>query len=399
MDTLKCGPSQIIQKYKTTERTHIVKKGQQTAGLPATQIPATYAGAGVSYADIDPAKVYAQKLASKTVSGVQWLGLSPQEQFRGESAYVIRLPLERGYIGHVEEGLGTKIIMADTLYELEGDPSGYTVVGQDTVGMIVNDLLTTGLLPVSLQMHLAAGSGDWLKDDVRVAALFEGWLRGTQHSGAVWSGGETPVLPGIVNAETAVIAGSAVGFLPHPHTPIEECISAGDLIVGIPSSGVMSNGISLLRKIADAQPKKERIELLRLALKPTIIYADVIKEFMARKIKPCYVIHVTGHGWRKLMRARNPFTYVVDDVLPVLDVFRKYQIAGKISKKEMWGNYNMGTGFIAIFNPRVASIAVECLNRIGHKAAKIIGRVENGPRSVVIKPMRLKFTEADMKLR
>ena len=123
--------------------------------MPTKEKSMTYAKAGVNYNDIDPAKVRAQQLAPLTITGPKWLGVTALEKFRGESAYVLRVP--GGHIAHVEEGLGTKVCIADLLYKKTGDPIGYNVVGQDTVAMILNDAATLGVPPVSLQMHLAAG--------------------------------------------------------------------------------------------------------------------------------------------------------------------------------------------------------------------------------------------------
>jgi len=358
----------------------------------------TYAGSGVNYGDIDPAKVLAQSFAPKTITGPEWLGVTPLEEFRGESAYVLKLP-DGSHIAHVEEGLGTKVLMADYLYKQTGESNGYNAVGQDTVAMIVNDMATLGVPPVSLQMHLAVGDGDWLKDRIRVQALYEGWLNGASEAGVAWTGGETPVLKDIVAPNTAVIAGSVVGYLPRPHSPIREKITAGDAIIMITASGVHANGITLIRKIAEQQPDGG-LDLCRKTLVPTRVYVKAMNALHIAGIIPHYAIHITGHGWRKIMRARSPFTYVIESIpWPMPDIFTTIQKLGNIEPKEMWGNYNMGAGWALIVARKDVDVALSVLTCHASYTAFVVGHVEDGPRSVEIKPVDLTFYDESMKLR
>src|SRR6185312_10590444 len=125
-----------------------------------------------------------------------------------ESAYLIETPDE--YLAHVEEGLGTKNLIADAMLRLTGN-SFYRNIGIDTVATIVNDLITTGALPISVAMHAAVGDAEWFADPRRAESLATGFAEACRAAGAVWGGGETPTLKGIVNPETIVLAGSAIG--------------------------------------------------------------------------------------------------------------------------------------------------------------------------------------------
>ena len=358
----------------------------------------TYAGSGVNYADIDPAKVLAQQFALNTITGPEWLGVKPLEGFRGESAYVLELPYG-SHIAHVEEGLGTKVLMADFLYEQTRNSKGYAAIGQDTVAMIVNDMATLGVPPVSLQMHLAVGGGEWLKDRARVQALYSGWLNGALEAGVTWTGGETPVLKDIVAPNTAVIAGSVVGYLPRPHSPIREKITAGDAIIAITASGVHANGITLIRKIAEQQPDGG-LDLCRKTLVPTRVYVKAMNALHEAGIIPHYAIHITGHGWRKIMRARSPFTYVIESIpWPVPDIFTTIQKLGNIKLEEMWGNYNMGAGWALIVARKDVDVILSVLTCHAGYTAFVVGHVEDGPKKVVIKPIDLTFEDDSMKLR
>src|SRR5688500_8018138 len=130
------------------------------------------------------------------------------EPIRGESSYLIETPNE--FLAHVEEGLGTKNLIADAMQKLTGRRF-YRNVGIDTVATIVNDLITTGASPISVAMHAAVGDGEWFADANRAGDLAAGFAEACRMSGAVWGGGETPALKGIVNPDAIVLAGSAVG--------------------------------------------------------------------------------------------------------------------------------------------------------------------------------------------
>jgi phosphoribosylformylglycinamidine cyclo-ligase len=169
----------------------------------------TYKDSGVDYDPMDEFKRKAQEEASLTSINSKY-GLRVVEGSRGESAFLMEGP--DFYLGHVEEGLGTKNLVADKMYLLTGK-SYYDQIAQDTVAMIVNDLITLGVMPLSVAMHLAAGSSDWFNDEIRRQDLIFGWSKACWLARCVWGGGETPTLKGIINPETVVLAGSAIGVV------------------------------------------------------------------------------------------------------------------------------------------------------------------------------------------
>lgn len=138
----------------------------------------TYAETGVNYDAMDPFKRLAQLAARETAGNIARLNGGEFQEFepsRGESAYLIETATS--YLAHVEEGLGTKNLVADAMYILTGK-SYYDQVAQCTVAMIVNDLITLGALPLSVAMHLAVGTSDWFNDEKRTGDLIFGWERG-----------------------------------------------------------------------------------------------------------------------------------------------------------------------------------------------------------------------------
>ncbi|MDH7571110.1 MAG: AIR synthase related protein, partial [Armatimonadota bacterium] len=168
----------------------------------------TYAGAGVDYDLMDPFKRMAQEAARATAGHLQRFGFHEVAASRGESAYLLETP--DAYLAHVEEGLGTKCAVADAMYPLTGR-TFYDHIAQDTVAMIVNDLITVGAMPVCVAMHLAVGSSQWFADERRTADLVRGWKHACDLARCAWGGGETPTLKNLVAPDAAVLGGSALG--------------------------------------------------------------------------------------------------------------------------------------------------------------------------------------------
>jgi phosphoribosylformylglycinamidine cyclo-ligase len=151
----------------------------------------TYAGVGVDYDAMDPFKRACQLAGLATAKAMNRFGLEEVGASRGESAYLARGT--HGDLAHVQEGLGTKNLVADAMYELTGD-CYYDSIAQDVVAMIVNDLITVGALPMMVAMHLAVGSSDWFEETQRWRALISGWAKACEMARCTWSCGETPTL-------------------------------------------------------------------------------------------------------------------------------------------------------------------------------------------------------------
>ncbi len=359
----------------------------------------SYEKSGVNYDRLDAFKRACQRSAATTTSMLTPHGMSEPKDIRGESAYLIETP-DR-YLAHVEEGLGTKNLVADAMLKLTGK-SFYRNVGIDTVATIVNDLITTGALPVSVAMHAAVGDAEWFADPRRSEELAEGFAEGCLQSQAVWGGGETPTLRGIVNEETIVLAGSAVGQIAPKSRRLAGDIRDGDAIVMLASSGVHTNGLTLCRQIADRLPRGYLTELEdgrtygESLLDPSVIYVKLISKLQRAGIQPRYAVHVTGHGWRKLMRPPQGFVYRVEklpDRVPA--VFGFLMKAGPVELREAYATFNMGAGFALYVAPGDAERCVELANGAGY-TAWVAGSIrrEGDRKAVEIVPLKITF-EAD----
>lgn len=357
--------------------------------------PMTYASTGVDYSLMDPFKRQAQEAAQKTAHYLREFDLKEVTWSRGESAYLIELP--DCYLAHVEEGLGTKNLVADAMYKLTGR-SYYDYVARDTIAMIVNDMITLGTLPISLAMHLAAGNGDWFSDKQRVRDLIRGWKEGCDLARCTWAGGETPTLKDMIASETVVLSGSAIGMIKPKEKLITPRIQDGDAIVLLASSGIHANGLTMARRIADKLPDGYLTRLSdgqsygEALVQPTMIYVRVIEACLSNNVDLHYTVNITGHGWRKLMRSVASFVYVIDNPGKPQALFQFIQEHGPVSDEEAYGNFNMGAGFALYVPPEQVQTVIELAHCHDVKAWRG-GHIEKrgDEKKVIITPKSLEY--------
>jgi phosphoribosylformylglycinamidine cyclo-ligase len=329
-------------------------------------------------------------------------GFSEVPGTRGESAYVFDMGNMYGAL--VQEGLGTKSLIAQTIYKESGQ-SLFAASAQDTVATIINDLISVGATPVALNAYWSAGSYDWLADKKLTTDFITGWRKACDASGVAWGGGETQSLPGVVADGALELAGCAFGVIKdRVHLIQDKNLALGDVIVLVESSGVHANGVSLAREIAAQHTDSYRAKLVdgsefgEALLTPTILYADLLKRLRAAGVNPHYVANITGHGWRKLMRANQKFSYVIEDIPTPQPVFAFIQSESRNSLEEMYSNYNMGAGYALYLPAKEAAKAVTIAKQAGLKAW-CAGQVEAGPKQVVIKPLDIVFAEKSLEVR
>lgn len=363
----------------------------------------SYESSGVRYDQLDAFKRACQRAARSTASLLSEHGYRELANTRGESAYLIEA--EDHFLAHVEEGLGTKNLVADAVYA-ETRECFYREIAIDTVATIVNDLVTCGALPISVAMHAAVGDSGWFADHRRSTALVEGFAEGCRAAGAVWGGGETPTLREIVEPEAIVLAGSAVGRIAPKSLRITGDVRDGDVILFLASSGVQTNGLTLCRQIATQLPEGYRTPIGdgrtygQALLAPSVIYVAFVRECQRRGLKLNYVAHVTGHGWRKLMRLDEAFVYEINEVRPMLPLFRFLMEAGPIELREAYATFNLGVGFAAYVAPETAQRALAAAQASGYDAW-IAGRVhkDRNRKAVVVPSLDLTFEADTLQLR
>jgi phosphoribosylformylglycinamidine cyclo-ligase len=367
----------------------------------------TYTSAGVDYGPLDAFKRACQAEAATTSSHLAAHKLREAPGIRGESAYLIESDTE--YLAHVEEGLGTKNLVADAFQKLTGH-CHYHAIGVDTVATIVNDLVTTGALPVAVAMHAAVGSTDWFNDTVRARLLAEGFAHGCHLAGAVWSGGETPALRDIVLPDAIVLAGSAVGRLAPKSLRVRGDIADGDAIVLLSSSGIHTNGLTLCRALAPRLPEgyltrlPDGRTLGQALLEPSVIYCRFVAALQHAGVQPRYLAHITGHGWRKLMRLPDPFVYHIEAPYPpgksMPALFEFLCKSGPIEVPEAFGTFNMGAGFAAYVAPADIDATLRAAESTGY-AAWVAGTVrrDGNRKAVEIPSLNIHFDSASLAVR
>jgi phosphoribosylformylglycinamidine cyclo-ligase len=362
----------------------------------------SYEQAGVDYALIDPLKVAAQRAAASTGANLAAHGFSEVAASRGESAYVVDIgPF---YLASIVECLGSKTLVADAMHALTGR-SYYDRIAQDTIAMAINDLITVGATPLVVQAYWAAGGSDWFGDAQRAQALVAGWKAACDTCGVAWGGGETPALAGIVEGGRIDLEASCTGLVnPKSRLSLGDTLAPGDAIVLLASSGIHANGLSLARKLAERLPQgyltpvAPGLSYGDALLAPTLLYSPVTEALFKAGITPRYCANITGHGWRKLLRHQSAHTYRIAHVPPVPPLLKFIQQHAQQDDREAYSTLNMGAGFAIFVAPADAARTVQVAQSLGIDAL-IAGRVEAGPKRLLIEPLGLEFGDDALQLR
>ncbi len=357
---------------------------------------------GVDYDKLDDEKLRSQRYARETGGNIEGRfspNAVPYEGSRGESAFVVR---EGNHFRvYVIEGLGTLNLAADA-YQLVAPVPGsrYDVVGYNGVASIVNDLITPGALPMVVGQYLAVGDEQTLADNVQDEALARGFKEGCDTARCVWGGGETPALKGIIVPGTIDLAGFAAGRTPGLKLWRHQLLAPGDCIVMLESNGVHMNGFTAVReKVAEGPsallPSGYRTlvgdtgrTLGDHLLQRAHIYTQAVEFVHAEGFDVHYAVHISGHGWRKLMRAPQPFTYRIHTLPSEQPLFPFLQQLLGYNNLTMYSSYIMRAGFALFMPEHDAGRFVRRGERQGWPYRPFIaGRVEAGPKQVIIEPL------------
>lgn len=361
----------------------------------------TYSQVGDDYNTKDPIKKLAQAAATSTAKNLK-NDFKEVNESRGESAYVWK----QGhiYMASVIEGLGTKNLVADATRKITGK-TYYDIIANDTIAYIINDLITVGAKPLVIHAYWAIEDNSWLDDQKRMEDLISGWKNACDLSGASWGGGETATDKGVIEKNTIDLAGSAVGIIEGEERLItDKKLRSGDRILLIKSTGINASGISLARAIAKRIPEGYATKLAdgtffgEAILTRCNIYAKLIQELLDNDIDIHYVSYISGHGLRKIMRARQNFTYVVEKLFEPQEVFKFIQRHAGIDDYEMYQTYNMGQDYAIFLPPQDVQKALDIVKENGFESLDA-GYLEEGERKVIIKPKNIIFEGKTLDLR
>ena len=361
-----------------------------------------YRRSGVDYDVLDEVKREAIALAAATAPLLAASSGAEVGESRGSSAYVFEV--HGTTLALVVEGLGTKSIIASDYLDATGI-SRFADIAQDAVAAIVNDVISVGASPLVVTAYFATGDAAWYGHRDRSLDLLNGWRKACEESGAVWGGGESPALPGIVTPGAIELAGSALGLVPAGRKPVlGRDISVGDKIVLLPSSGLHANGASLARRVAGALPAGLLTELpsgrhLGAALlDPTLIYASFVRELLASPAVPKFLNGITGHGFLKIMRADVAARYEITELPPVPEVLQYLVDQLGMCPAEAYRTLNMGAGYVAVVNPGDVDDTLRAARKTGHDAL-VAGEVVEGDRALAIPSLGIEYRDDDFQLR
>ena len=269
------------------------------------------------------------------------------------------------------DGVGTKLKLAFLLNK-------HDTVGIDCVAMCVNDILCAGAKPLFFLDYIACGKNV----PEKIAAIVSGVAEGCVQSGAALIGGETAEMPGFYPEDEYDLAGFAVGIVDKNKIIDHSKMTAGDVILALPSSGVHSNGFSLVRKVFDVEHTDLKAPVAELGgkglgetlLTPTKIYVKPVLALF-EKVTVRGISHITGGGFFENIPRSLPdglgAKIKMDDVrvLPIFDLIEK---TGKISRREMFNTFNMGVGMTVVVSKEDAEKALSILREIVESQDKVV---------------------------
>ncbi len=280
------------------------------------------------------------------------------------------------------DGVGTKLKLAFLLDK-------HDTVGIDCVAMCVNDIACAGGEPLFFLDYIACGKNF----PEKIATIVKGVADGCIQSGAALIGGETAEMPGFYPEDEYDLAGFAVGIVDEKELITGEHIKAGDALIGIASSGVHSNGFSLVRKVFDMT--KESLDtyyeelgttLGEALIAPTKIYVKALRSIKETGVTVKGCSHITGGGFyenipRMLPDGMN--AKIQKDSYPVLPIFKLLQKTGNLEEKMMYNTYNMGIGMVLAVEKADADKAMEAVRKAG-ETPYLIGEVTAGEKGVTL---------------
>jgi phosphoribosylformylglycinamidine cyclo-ligase len=284
------------------------------------------------------------------------------------------------------DGVGSKLMLAGALGRLD-------TIGIDCVAMNVNDLVCVGAEPVAMLDYIAVEA----VDPAALEQIAIGLKRGAELAGVEIPGGELAVLPELIRGHPSPhgfeLSGSAVGTVELARLVTGEHCAPGDALIGLPSSGLHSNGYTLARALADGRLCERPAALAGLTLgeallEPTVIYVKAALALL-RSATPVHgLAHITGDGVLNLKRLRPAVGFEIDAPLAIPPVCEWLCEAGSIDAAAAYQVFNMGCGFVAVVPAEQAPAAVALLAE-HHPGTRVIGRVTDAPGTVTLPGLRI----------
>lgn len=338
-----------------------------------------YKNAGVDieagYKSVELMKKYVKETMRPEVLGGLggFSGAFSMEAFKG---------MEKPTLVSGTDGVGTKLKLAFIMDK-------HDTVGIDCVAMCVNDIACAGGEPLFFLDYIACGKNV----PEKIATIVKGVADGCKQSGAALIGGETAEMPGFYPVEEYDLAGFAVGIVDEKNLITGADLKDGDVLIGIASSGIHSNGFSLVRKVFEMSPESLNTYYEELGttlgealIAPTKIYVKALKSIKENRVRIKACSHITGGGFYENIPRMLPDgirAVVKKDSYEIPAIFKLLQKTGKIEEDMMYNTYNMGIGMLVAVDSADADKAVKAIQAAG-EIPYIVGHAENGEKGVIL---------------
>ncbi|MBU7004001.1 MAG: phosphoribosylformylglycinamidine cyclo-ligase [Theionarchaea archaeon] len=283
------------------------------------------------------------------------------------------------------DSVGTKLVVAEMV-------GRYDTVGIDLLGVLANDIISVGSTPVAMVDYIGVEK----PDPDMLAEVGRGIYEGCRQANVVVIGGETATVPDLIKGFD--LAGAIIGLSGEEELVLGSEISDGDVVIGLESSGIHSNGYTLARRaffdwnnysVTDPLPTDPDVTIGEALLTPTVIYVEVVLDILS-KLRPHGLAHISGGGARKMRRLKKGIGYVLDSNFPVQPVFEAIRRLAKVPWQEMFRTYNMGMGFAVIVDPSDRDEVIEICEGHG-MGARAVGSAFKDPDETIIVKAREKI--------
>jgi phosphoribosylformylglycinamidine cyclo-ligase len=358
-----------------------------------------YAQAGVDYTKIEPFKMAMVKAGRQTLKFPNRRDIYIEEKSLGAHGVVFRYQGTKPHLWCMtQEGLGNKNWIAEWMYQHAGTGrTYYEGIGIDTALMAANDVICQGALPVIYTDEVAAGDSEWFMDEKRSSDLAESFYKACEMCGMALPAGESPALRYLIKSEQPVksapsLSGCVTGII----APVErmvtgEKLSVGDHVIGATSSGLHSNGISLVIKRALTlkdkflHPLPNGHTLGEEALIPTRSYVGLVEALLENTIEIHSLLGGTGGGISKIAYDKRPFTYRIKKWVDEIPALFQFMRELGVSLEDCLTTFNWGIGFYVFVPEEEVDRTIETGKSVGSELLDL-GQVEKGERCVIFEP-------------
>ncbi len=347
----------------------------------------TYKATGVDTTEEELGMRKVVEWAGQTFS---YCGLATVKLPIGYFANVLQITPEIG-IAISTDGVGTKILVSEQL-------NRFDTIGIDCIAMNANDVLCVGARPISMVDYIAVQR---LRPEF-LAEVGVGLQEGARQAGISIPGGEIAQVPemirGVREGGGIDLVGTCIGLVHPEKINTGQNVKPGDVVVGLPSSGLHSNGFTLARKallekggmgLGDSVPELGRT-LGEELLEPTRIYVKAVFQLIDNGVAPKALIHITSDGFLNLARVDAPVGFRLDQVPQPAPIFDLIQRKGGISAPEMYTVFNMGTGFCVVVSPSEVDRTLELLRKAGEKPFVVGEATDDRAKTVVLTKQRIR---------